>query len=233
MRLALFLAIVARLISQATDRERRAVERTGLDHVVIAVPDLDRSIRAFADSAGVTPAFGGRHPGQGSQNALLGLGDGAYLEFLAPVPDSEPAPDRRFLSGTQAPTPVGFAIGTENVEATVSRLNRAGFRTGTPTAGTRVTPTGDRLAWRTASLADAPFPFGPFLIEWQRESPHPSLTAPQGCRLAQLRVAVPEPGRFRGLLDLAGIRATVRSAAAPALEVSLRCPRGEVVLGGL
>src|SRR5438105_11493916 len=54
---------------------------TGIDHVVIVVPDLEAAIKSYED-LGFTVARGGRHP-IGSHNALIGLADGAYLELIA------------------------------------------------------------------------------------------------------------------------------------------------------
>src|SRR5262249_12580966 len=53
----------------------------GIDHIVIAVPDLDRAAQSYA-SLGFTVVQGGRHP-VGTHNALIGFADGAYIELIA------------------------------------------------------------------------------------------------------------------------------------------------------
>ena len=53
----------------------------GIDHIVIAGPALD-DLRATYTALGFTVVRGGRHP-IGSYNALVGLGDGAYIELLS------------------------------------------------------------------------------------------------------------------------------------------------------
>jgi hypothetical protein len=40
-----------------------------LDHIVLAAPDLNRACDAFEATTGVRPAFGGAHPGLGTQRA--------------------------------------------------------------------------------------------------------------------------------------------------------------------
>ena len=53
----------------------------GIDHIVIAGPDLD-ALRASFEALGFNVVGGGRHP-IGSYNCLIGLGDGAYIELLS------------------------------------------------------------------------------------------------------------------------------------------------------
>ena len=52
-----------------------------LDHVVIAVRDLDEATDATAALLGRTPSWRGTHPGEGTSNALFRL-DNTYLELL-------------------------------------------------------------------------------------------------------------------------------------------------------
>ncbi len=58
-----------------------------IDHIVIAVADLDAAARDY-EALGFTVLPGGEHP-RGSRNVLVVLADGAYLEIIAfpkPVP---------------------------------------------------------------------------------------------------------------------------------------------------
>jgi hypothetical protein len=58
-----------------------------LDHVLIAVIDLDAAASAFAADHGLDSVTGGRHPGWGTANRIVPLGE-TYLELVAVVDES-------------------------------------------------------------------------------------------------------------------------------------------------
>lgn len=55
-----------------------------LDHVILAVADLDAATRATARLFGRSPSWRGEHPSAGTANALFRV-DNTYLELLAPA----------------------------------------------------------------------------------------------------------------------------------------------------
>src|SRR5262245_57632531 len=65
-----------------------------VDHVILGINDLERGMREFESRTGVKAQRGGEHPGRGTQNALVGLGKGHYLEILAPAATAQPAAPR-------------------------------------------------------------------------------------------------------------------------------------------
>jgi hypothetical protein len=185
-------------------------------------------MRLLAAATGVMPARGGQHPGRGTQNALLSLGPHTYLELIAPVGGAPPG--REVLARLQQLTPVGWAIGTDDLDATRRRLQAAGWQVSAPRAGSRVRPDGQELHWRTAEVQGMPDELTPFLIQWDAGTPHPATTSPSGCTLESLAIRHPQADRLAALVKELGVAAAIRSGATPSLSLTLRCPAGRVVL---
>jgi hypothetical protein len=208
--------------------EKTPMSDATIDHVIVGTADLEEGIRQLAELTGAAPERGGQHPGRGTQNALLSLGTRTYLELIAPV--SGPPPEMKFLSELKQLTPIGWAIGTRDLDATKSRLEAAGFRVSAPRPGSRVRPDGQVLQWRTAALEDVPGDLTPFLIEWSAQTPHPAATSPGGCTLKSMEIAAPETERLGKLVAELRLGATVRSGSAPSLTLELACKAGSVKL---
>lgn len=204
-------------------QERAAVD---IDHVILGISDLERGVREFESRTGVTPKRGGEHPGRGTQNALVALGDGRYLEILAPASTPQPAGPRETAVSHAELTLVGWALHTPAIASLVQQVRAAGFEVEGPTPGSRRTPDGALLAWQSASLDE--LGVTPFFIEWSEGTPHPSTTAPPGCTLARLAIEHPAPDKLQSLFTAVGFAATIAKAQRSAMKVTLDCPRGRV-----
>ena len=112
---------------------------TRIDHVGIAVPDLDAAIRFYADAFGLRVVHEEVNEEQGVREVMLAVGD-SCIQLLAPLrPDS---PIGRFLD-RQGPGIQQVAYAVDDVEEAAARLRAAGIRmlyeTARPgTAGSRV-----------------------------------------------------------------------------------------------
>jgi hypothetical protein len=223
--------LLAAGVSSAGQKGVSAPARMSVDHVILEVADLDAGISDVARATGVTAVKGGVHPGGGTQNALMSLGRGTYLEILAPVAGAALPPQFAGLARLSEPTPVGWAIHSVDIDSTARRVKSSGFEVSKIEPGSRRTPDGSILKWRTLGVTGPGLDAAPFFIEWDRSSPHPSTTSPGGCTLARIEVHDPDPGRVRALVEALGIPAAIRTAKTPGLRVTLDCPKGEVVFG--
>jgi catechol 2,3-dioxygenase-like lactoylglutathione lyase family enzyme len=123
-----------------------------LDHLIIAVADLDAAARAWANLLGRSPSWRGSHPALGSANALFRFG-GCYLELLASDPTREGflgTMVRDALDGREE-RPFGLALGVDDVDAAVAHLRGRGVELLDPSNGEgREETSGVRRTWRSA-----------------------------------------------------------------------------------
>jgi hypothetical protein len=210
----------------------RAEPDLGIDHLILGIGDLERGIEQFESRTGVRPVFGGVHPGRGTQNALVSLGEGQYLEILAPDPrQTVDAPVLQGLRTLDSLTPVGWAAAAQDLEGAQARLAAAAIQTTPIRPGSRALPNGTRLEWSTLSLAESQSVTLPFFIHWEDMSVHPSRTTPAGCTLVSLRLEDPDPERVRAVLGSLPRGVLVTAGAEPGLSFILDCPTGRVTLG--
>lgn len=202
-----------------------------LDHLVYAVPDLDRAVADLAKRLSVKPSPGGSHRGRGSRNALLSLGARSYIEVIGPDPDQpDPPQPRPFgIDALAAPRLVTWAIAEPQLERRIEAAAKRGYAAGSVFPLSRDLPDGTHLEWRVAR----PEPRGgdglvPFLIDWG-DCPHPAQSSAPGCSLANLHGEHPDPDAVRALLDALGVDLELRRGEA-ALVALLDTPSGRVEL---
>ncbi len=199
-----------------------------IDHLVYATPDLEMSVKALEQDWGVPPSPGGQHPGRGTHNALLDLGDGAYLELIGPDPaQPEPKHPRGFgVDGIAVPRLVTWAASAPGIEGRVRRCKARGHDPGAAFSMSRQTSTGNTLHWKLTS------PDGlegdgivPFLIDWG-QTDHPSESAAQGCRLVSFTAEHPDPPRVRALLEAVEVELRVEEGPHASLLARIATPHG-------
>ncbi len=208
---------------------------TGFDHVVILSSELSEARRQY-QRLGFVAEYGGVHPAWGTQNALIPLADGSYLEFLAPRDLAREVRHRlwhRPDGRTREPGEYGgYALLSSDLEGNLIRLRSEDALFEGSQAGSRERPDKQVVRWRTAFSND---PTLPFLI--QDETPRELRIAPAthgvgaDSWIAEITVAV---------CDLSGARkAYQRLLEIPAVDhrsdwgidsVQFRAPWGTIVL---
>lgn len=201
---------------------------THLDHLILGTPDLDSTLERLSGTFGVRATVGGRHPDEGTRNALYRLADRTYLEIMGPDP-SAPEPNRPRWMGIDALTEtrlVGWAVSSSALESLAGRMSALGIRVGPILRGARTRPDGSELRWRlTDPRATGPESMMPFFIDWG-ESPHPAQSAARGLKLLEFRVEHPDAERLAGAFDALGLGVRLESGPVPTLRAVLDTPAG-------
>ena len=114
---------------------------TAIDHVGVAVPDLDAAIAFYRDTYGMTLAHEEVNEEQGVREAMMAVGDsGSHIQLLAPLsPESTIA---KFLDRS-GPGVQQMAYRVEDLDAVSATLRERGLRLLYPearrgTAGSRI-----------------------------------------------------------------------------------------------
>jgi hypothetical protein len=204
-----------------------------LDHLVLGVPDLETSVKNFAQTLGATPTLGGRHESIGTHNAILPLRGGHYLELIALDPSSPNPPlgPPWGLETLKEPRLITWAAATRDIDSAIEQARNAGYDPGTAIDVSRDTPEGEHLTWRlTVSTEFTADGLIPFLIDWG-SSPHPSGTSKAECSIEDFAAEHPDPESLRVMLDALGVSLDVETGPVPLLHGKLVGPDGSIVLG--
>jgi hypothetical protein len=170
-----------------------------IDHVVIAVADLEAAAATLERDHGLASVAGGRHPGHGTGNRIVPLGD-SYLELMAIVDDGEAAASplgawlRRRVAAS-GDGPVALCLRTDDIAVASQRTGHRAL------AMSRRRPDGVELSWHLVALEAALTDGLPFFIEWHMaDREHPG-RAHVGHRIAATGIAWVELGADADRLD--------------------------------
>jgi len=203
-----------------------------IDHVIVGVSDLDAAARRFLHELGLDSLPGGRHPGWGTSNRIVPLGQ-EYVELLAVVdPDEATTSEmgRLFASSIGSENrPIGWCVATDELTDVAERLGLS------ISNGSRALPDGSFLRWRAAgperALVD---PSLPFFITWDvPEEQHPGRVAvrhkfePRG--ISWIEVGG-DPARLLDWLGSDELPVRVKPGPSAVLAVGIETASGEIVL---
>jgi len=171
-----------------------------IDHVLFPVLDLDAAATDLLDHHGIASVPGGRHPGHGTGNRIVPLGD-TYLELIAVVDptEAEASPMGRWVTRNASHhfEPVSLCLRTDDIEPIADALDEQAVRM------VRQRVDGSEVAWCLVGLEEMTGVGNlPFYIQWETApGDHPAQTAidhPAGdLRLLEVVIArVPENRAF-------------------------------------
>lgn len=135
---------------------------TCIDHVTICVPDLNAGIAQFK-KLGFNMAEGGAHAGKGTHNAIAFNQQGDYVELLA-IRDQAEHRAAAMKPGSKNSTLSEFieagggiryvVLQSDDLIAEVAAMRSRGVDISDPIDGSRLTPSGQELRWKVATLGD-------------------------------------------------------------------------------
>jgi methylmalonyl-CoA epimerase len=109
-----------------------------IDHVVIAVKDLDAAVATYQHNFGLEKVSSGEVPGLGIRNVFLQIGE-AQIELITPLAEQGPVAD--FLA-RQGEGIYLLALEVDNLDDAITTLQNQGARVHVTTGST-----GQRLAF--------------------------------------------------------------------------------------
>jgi hypothetical protein len=202
-----------------------------IDHVILAVADLDQAAHRLRHDHGLGSYVGGRHPSWGTGNRIVPLGRD-YVELVGVVdPDvaRTSAFGRRVLGAAESGTRLlGWSVATDDLQAEADRLALE------VQSASRVRPDGAILRWRSAGFEETlEHPDLPFFIAWDVAAHlHPGYT-PSKAGPGILRVDVRgEPDRLARWLGPSSLPVIASPGSSEVRQVVVDAGAGAVVLGG-
>ena len=98
---------------------------SSVDHLIIAVKNLDQAISDYEKVLGVTPCWKGKHTELGTKNALFNF-ENTYLELLSPCDAGLGTDLINSLLEEKGDHLAGIVLGTKNIEQAQKDLHRNG-----------------------------------------------------------------------------------------------------------
>src|SRR5256884_1910239 len=231
----LFLALTGDTLaapsaSWAADSDEEDQVPALLDHIILGCKDLDRGIDLIEENTGVRPAIGGVHPGRGTRNALLSLGERSYLEIIAPDPAQQKIVHFPQIRQMTDPRLIGWAVHPPDIAAVAKQLSENKIAFTGPDDGSRKRPDGRVLNWKTINLADDRGGLLPFFIEWSVDSVHPSKDTSAHCELDYFEILSADPEELSSTLKRIGLDLPVQRSDKARLHALISGPKGDAKL---
>lgn len=204
-----------------------------LDHIVYAVYDLESVMEQLADTLGIAPKFGGYHKTKGTKNALLDLGDQAYLELLAlDVGNNEVSLPRWMgIDFICSPKITRWALKSSHLERDAINLKGIAPHLGEIEKGQRTTKDNGLLQWKLTRPLPAPeVELLPFFIEWDTIEAHPTSFLNAGCSLDSFHATHPNPQLIQGRLEKLGVHLEIKESEVIGFHAIIKGPKGSVSL---
>jgi hypothetical protein len=204
-----------------------------IDHLVWFSPILADGERHFASRMDCAPAYGGIHPGDGTQNSLLSVGDATYVEILARDPAQESSSLDGELAGLKGQGLYHWAVGGVDLDGIIAGARRSSYQVSDVVSGGRRLPDGNWLGWKLVGLRNHAFgALVPFFIDWT-DCIHPAASAPRGGRFTKIELFSPAAAKLSDLFRSLGLELPIVQREKSGISVTLEGRGGPQVLNSV
>ena len=204
-----------------------------IDHIVFAVPDLEQAMQDFEERTGVAPVFGGYHAHQGTKNAIVNMGQGAYLEMITVDHANKAISAPRWMGVDLIQTPkiTRWSLKSDRLSLDSKALQKYDPRMGHIQAGQRRTERGALLSWMMSMpLAHPAVEIAPFVTSWGEDSIHPTTNLPPSCALVDIHFGHPDPSTLATLWAALQLTTSITKDNKARISLVLDTPKGRVEL---
>ena len=204
-----------------------------IDHIVYAVPNLEKAMDDFEKLTGIRPIFGGYHTTQGTKNAIVNLGNQAYLEILA-VDDENTkisAPRWMGIDFIKLAKITRWALKSTDLLHDSTVLKNYHSEMGGIQGGKRKMTNGQSLKWEMIMPLSYPMvELAPFFVDWQHSEAHPTDAMPDQCQLLGLHFTHPNPEELMQQLSQLNLDWTISSSKNVSIKMDIQTPKGRIRL---
>lgn len=203
------------------------LEDNVLDHIVLAVPDLEAAMDLFEEIAGIRPTPVGPLQGLGAKTAHIGMDENRYLELLAPDLDNPgPLGDELAKLDKGTITPYYYSIRSSEVSRLIEGYiyDVLGWD---PDHIAMVQALPDRSIRQWDMLTMYGHDVGgvaPCYVKWKDPTHHPTATIALKATLTSCTVQAPRRHDVHKLIT--GVGGITVKYGPPFLEVAITSPKG-------
>ncbi len=124
---------------------------SAIDHLIIAVKDLNQATINYEKILGISPCWRGHHKDLGTRNALFNF-ENTYLELLSPCNDGPGSDFIKPLVDEKGDHLAGIVLGTDNIELANRALNKGGHKVEITKGEARNEEDGQYREWKNIFL---------------------------------------------------------------------------------